>query len=166
MTVKDPQHIKSSSSAAKTILTAGFIAGTLDISGAIIIYCYIMRALTPVQLLHGIARGVFGDHIIGTDTTMALIGLCFHYIIAYCFAAGYLLVFPYVPFLRRHKIISGLGYGVFVWCIMNCIVLPLSNVHHYPFKWQNALIAVAILMVCIGLPVSIITNKYHSVRSE
>ncbi len=151
----------SKDSAVQTIFLVGIVSGTLDILGAILIYCYIFRALTPLQLLQGIAAGAFGKSIVRNEATMACIGLGFHYVIAFCFTAGYFITFPYLPFLNKHKIISGLLYGLFVWLVMNCIVIPLSNVHHYRFNMANALIAATILMLCLGLPISLMINRYY-----
>jgi uncharacterized membrane protein YagU involved in acid resistance len=150
-----------SSSATKTILLAGFVAGTMDMLGAILVYCVIMKRVSVVQLMHGIAAGVFGKTTVGNSTTMALIGLGFHYVIAFSWAIGYFLVYPYIPFLRRQKIISGLLYGILVWAVMNLIVVPMSNAYHGPFSWVSAIRAAAILMVCIGLPISLITSRYY-----
>ncbi len=147
---------------AKIILLAGFVAGTLDITGAILVYCYVMKALSPLRLLQGISVGLFGDMALHNEIPMAFIGLGIHYAIAFCFTIMYFFAFSYIPFLRKQRIISGLLYGVFVWSVMNLIVLPLSNAHHYPFNIKSALIAVVILILCIGLPISMIISQYQS----
>ena len=150
------------SSATKTILLTGFIAGTLDILAAFLVYSAIMKVVTPLQILNGIAAGVFGKTIIGGKTVMALIGLLFHYFIAYSFTTGFFLIYPRVKLLHGNTIIIGLLYGVFVWFVMNLIVVPLSNAHHSPFSWMPALRACLILMLCIGLPISLLTTKYYN----
>jgi hypothetical protein len=155
----------NSPSAAKTILLSGFVAGTMDMLAAILVYSGIMQKVTIMQILHGIAAGVFGKDTVGSSTTMALLGLAFHYIIAYCFAIGYFIVYPHISFLRKQKIISGLLYGIFVWAVMNLIVVPLSNTYHAPFKWDSALRAAVILMFCIGLPISLITHRYYKSKT-
>jgi uncharacterized membrane protein YagU involved in acid resistance len=156
----------NSPSAGKTILLSGFVAGTMDMLAAILVYSVIMQKVTTIQILHGIAAGVFGKDTVGSSTTMALIGLLFHYIIAYCFAIGYFIVYPYIPLLRKQKILSGLLYGLFVWAVMNLIVVPLSNAYHGSFKWDSALRAAAILMICIGLPISLITHSYYQSKNK
>jgi uncharacterized membrane protein YagU involved in acid resistance len=148
-------------SATKTILLTGFIAGTLDMLGAIVVYCIIMKVVTPVQLLNGIASGIFGKTVIGSTTVMAVFGLLFHYFIAFCFTTGYFLVYPRVKLLHGNVIITGLLYGVFVWIVMNLIVLPLSNARHAPFSWIPALRGASILMLCIGLPIALLTARYY-----
>ena len=159
-----PATISSTSakspSAAKTILLSGFVAGTMDMLAAILVYTVIMQKVTALQILHGIAAGVFGKDIVGNSTTMAFIGLVFHYLIAFSFAIGYFIAYPYIPFLRRYKIVSGIVYGIFVWAVMNLIVLPMSNAYHAPFAWPSAIRAAVILIICIGLPISLITSRY------
>src|ERR1051326_1618917 len=119
---------QSRPSALKTILLAGLVAGTLDMLAAITIYSLVMNKITILRLLQGIARGAFGDSAFEEGSSMAIAGLGFHFIIAFAFAIFYFLVFPYIPFLKKQRIISGLLYGIFVWCVMNLAVLPLLHI--------------------------------------
>ena len=58
--------------------------------------------------------------------------------------------------LRRHAIIAAIGYGLFVWCAMNLLVLPLSRVPQAKsFNPTQAVIGALILVACIGFPVSL-----------
>jgi uncharacterized membrane protein YagU involved in acid resistance len=148
-------------SATKTILLSGFTAGTLDILAAFFVYSFMMKVVTPLQILQRIATGVFAKTIIGSETVMALTGLLFHYIIAFSFAIGYFFVFPHVKILHRNAVTSGLLYGVFVWAVMNLIIVPLSNASHASFALNSFLKAIIILMLCIGLPIAMITSKYY-----
>jgi uncharacterized membrane protein YagU involved in acid resistance len=148
-------------SPAKTILLSGFTAGTMDILAAFFVYSVLMQVVTPVQILLHVASGVFGKTIIGNETTTALIGLLFHFIIALGFATAYFLIYPYIKFLHYNKIISGILYGMLVWLIMNFVVVPLSNASHAPFALNSAIRAAIILILCIGLPISFITVKYY-----
>jgi len=152
-------------SALKTILVAGFVAGVLDISAAIIVYSYIMNRVTPVRLLQGIASGAFGKSAFEGGTSMALAGLGFHFLIAFSFTIFYYLIFPYIPFLKKQKIISGFLYGIFAWCVMNLIVLPLLHIAKIPTKWDGILRGAVILMFCIGLPIALIIGRYGRSKS-
>ena len=146
----------------KAILVTGFIAGTLDMSGAIVVWSFVLQKVTPVQILQGIASGVFGKEAFSGNPLIAASGVLFHYVIAFSFTILFFLLYPRIPFLRNQKVISGLLYGIFAWAFMNYIVLPISNVHMSPFKWSNAIISFSILMVCLGLPISILTNRYYN----
>ena len=153
-------------SPVKTILLSGFTAGTLDILAAFFVYSVLMQVVSPIQILGHVASGVFGKTIIGNETTTALIGLLFHFTIALVFATAYFFVYPYVKFLHYNKIISGLLYGMFVWLIMNFVVVPLSNASHAPFALNSALRAALILMLCIGLPISFIIAKHYEAKPD
>lgn len=150
------------SSPLKTITITWLIAGTLDLSMAITVWALVLKKVTAGQILQGIASGVFGQAAFTGGNEMLLYGILFHYIIALCFTVAYFLVFPYIPFLKNQRIISGLLYGIFAWAWMRYVVLPFSNVHQSPFNLANALISIAILMVCIGLPISLIVSRYYN----
>jgi hypothetical protein len=155
------------SNSTKTILQAGLIAGTCDLSAALIVYAVILKRVGGIQLLQSIASGFFGKAAYEGGTQMAILGVTFHYLIAMTFAIAYFFIFPYIPFLRKQKIISGLLYGVFAWIIMNIIVLPMSNYGSLPFVITvNTFRGMAILMVCIGLPISLIVHKYYSSKTD
>ena len=148
--------------ALKTILIAGIVAGTLDILAAIVVYALVMQATTAMRILQMIASGVFGKAAFDGGAGMAICGLVFHYDIAFCWAAAYIFVYRFAPFLRRHKIAGGLLYGALVWALMNLVVLPLSRAPHNRFTWDSVLSGALILMVCIGLPVALIADKFYN----
>jgi len=45
---------------------------------------------------------------------------------------------------------------------MNRVVIPLSEIAQRPFNLKGALTGMAILMVAIGLPISLLTHRYYS----
>ena len=145
----------------KTIFLAGFTAGTLDVLAAITVYSFIMNRVTPTRLLQGIASGVFGSSAFEGSYGMALAGLAFHYMIAFCFTIFFFLIFPFVPFLKNQKVLGGLLYGIFAWCVMNLAVLPLLHIANIPTKWDGIARGAIILMFCIGLPISLVVNNYY-----
>jgi len=155
-----------SSGAAKSFFLAGLVAGTLDMLGAITVYVVIMKRLTTVRLLQGIARGALGKSAFEGGTATALAGLGFHFLIAFTWAGFYILIFPHIPFLRKQKIIGGLLYGAFVWCVMNLVLLPLLDVAPIPTKWDGIARGALILMFCIGLPISLIVNRNYILKGN
>jgi uncharacterized membrane protein YagU involved in acid resistance len=112
--------------------------------------------------LQGIAGGAFGKKAFEGGTAMALCGLGFHFLIAFSFTIFYFIVSRCIPFLQRQKILSGLLYGIFVWMVMNLAVLPLLNIAPIPQKWDGILRGAGILILCIGLPISLIIGRYYS----
>ncbi|KAA2243088.1 DUF1440 domain-containing protein [Chitinophaga agrisoli] len=149
----------SAASAASTILRTGLVAGTLDITAAITVYAFILDKVTALQLLQSVASGVYGRQAFTGGLAMGLAGLLFHYLIALTFTTAYYLVYPYLPFLQRHPVISGIVFGIVVWSIMNLLVLPLSNCATRPLQLGPSLLGMAIIIVMIGLPVALLTKK-------
>ena len=148
-----------------TIFLSGLIAGTLDILAAVIIYAVVLEKTTAIKILQSIASGVFKKEAYTGGPQMAWYGLGFHYLIAFIFAWFYFIIYPYLPFLKKNVILSGILYGILVWIIMNLIVLPIAfpllPEKHFDFP---LLLSILILIVCIGLPIASITRKYYSFR--
>ncbi len=145
----------------KTILFAGTLAGTLDIAAALLRY-YVSTGKDPLVVLRYIASGVFGKDAFTGGLIMVLYGLIFHFIIAFSWTILYFVAYPRIKTLSSNRYISGTGYGLIVWCGMNLVVLPLSNVSPSPFNFMKAAEGIAINMVCVGLPVSIIVRKHYT----
>jgi len=158
--------MQTNTKALKTILLAGFIAGVMDILTAIIVYSVVMHRTTDIQLLQGIGKAAFGKKIFGEETDLALYGLAVHFIIAFSFAIFYFLVFPYISFLRKQRILRGLLYGIFAWCVMNLAILPLFHIANIPHKWDGILRGAVILMFCIGLPISLVVSNYYASKQR
>jgi uncharacterized membrane protein YagU involved in acid resistance len=148
-------------SAIQTILTAGLIAGCLDLLTAIIVYSVVMQRTTDIKLLQGIGRAAFGSDTFQSGSSLALAGVAVHFFIAFSFTVFYFFIFPYITFFRRQPVIAGLLYGIFAWCVMNLIMLPLFHVANIPHKWDSIIRGAVILMFCIGLPISLIVSWYY-----
>ena len=69
------------------------------------------------------------------------------------------VAFRAAPLLRRHLVVAGIVYGLIVWLVMNLVVLPLSNVRHVPIQPRAAAIAAIILVLCVGLPLSLVIGN-------
>lgn len=144
----------------RTILLTGLIAGTLDITAAVLVSGASLRTV-----LQYIASAAFGrETAFSGGLWMALVGLLFHYIIAYSWTAFYFFIYPKIRILSRSWILSGLLYGVVVWIVMNLVVVPLTAIPSRPFNPTQALIGCVVLMVAIGLPVSFLAHRYYLKR--
>ena len=147
------------------ILQAGLITGTLDILSAFIYY-YIKTGKTNfLVIFQFIASGIFGKDAGTGGTAMILAGLILHYAIAFSFTIFFFWLYPKIKVMSKDRILTAVVYGLFVWTVMNLIVVPLSNTVHRPFKIDGALINMGILIVCIGLPLSFIANAFFRKRS-
>jgi hypothetical protein len=144
----------------RIISLTALITGTLDIAGAIIKF-YIEHGRGPVPLFRYIASGVFGKETASYGTLMIIWGAVFHFMIAFLFTAFLFLIYPKVAERIKNKFITGILYGLFIWAVMNLVVVPLSKVAQSPFDIQQAIIAALILICMIGLPVAIIAHQYY-----
>lgn len=155
----------TNNSAARSILLAGFVAGLLDITAAIISF-YLNRHQPPTRMFQFIASGVLGKSAFTGGMSTAALGLLFHFMLAYIFTIIFYFIYPKINLLWKNKLITGLAYGVIVWCIMNLVVLPLSNASAIPFKTKGVIIGMLIIMFCIGLPIALFAHKYYAGRIQ
>jgi len=174
---------KQSKNLFTTIVLSGFVAGTLDASAAMIRYMIRSHGDNSLKVWRFVASGALGQQTFTKDlATMAVFGVLFHFIIAFCFTLFFFLIFPKIKFLRRNLVITGLVYGVFVWLVMNLIVVPLSNIPARSKLWTivtntegrrqavlqlpsdptQLIIGILIIMFCVGLPISLIVGRYYS----
>jgi hypothetical protein len=110
------------------ILLGGFIAGTIDIGAASLI-----TARDPIFILHVIAGGLMGRAaIVSGGTIAAALGLLLQWVMGILIAAIYVFGKRFAPMLTRSWIVSGLGYGIIVFFVMNYAVVPLSAYHRVP----------------------------------
>jgi hypothetical protein len=91
----------------------------------------------------------------------ALLGVVFHYIIALGWTIIFFYLYPRIEFLSWNAAATGFLYGVFVWTIMNNVILPLANTPPIKFVLVKAMIAALVLIVAIGLPLSFMAKKYY-----
>ncbi len=140
------------------IFKAGILVGTLDIAAAFL-NTWLTSGRGPDAVLKFVASGVFGREAFAGGWNMILLGLLFHYIIAMAFTAFFFLIYKQLSQWIPNWLLLGVAYGLFVWLVMNRLVVPLSNTPKFPFNLTSVLINAAILVVCIGLPLSWIAGR-------
>jgi hypothetical protein len=142
----------------KAVALCCLIAGTLDISDALIFYG--LRGVSPIRLLQNIASGLLGRAAFTQGTRSAILGLLLHYFIATTVATIYILASRRLP-LSRHPLLWGALYGVCVYIVMNYVVVPLSKIGPRPTPPLIPLVnGVAALIFCIGIPTALIARRY------
>jgi hypothetical protein len=143
----------------KTILLAWLLVATLDGASASIQTALYGR--DPIGVYNYIASAVFGPVALTGGLSYAFLGLLFHYFIAFCWTRLFFFIYPRLRLMSINRVATGISYGLFIWVIMNRIVVPLSNTPKFPFRFQSALIGASILIVMIGLPLSFIAHRYY-----
>ena len=152
------------SRAARTILIAGLVAGTLDITYACV-FSYIRRGVKPIAVLQSVAGGALGrEAATAGGIRTAALGLFFHFLIALIFASFYYLASRVIRFMITHPIISGILYGLCVYLVMYGIVLRVSAIHSttlpWAYPWPVLIGNLSIHMFGIGLSIALVTRKF------
>jgi len=142
------------------ILLTGFTAGLLDITAACTQY-YIRTGKGPGNVLRYVAGGVFGKKAFTGGMPMAAWGLLFHFIIAFGLTVFFFWLYPKFSWIGKNKIAAGLLYGIFAWLITTQVIVRLSQLGPQPVVFSKVIVAVLILMFCIGLPISLMINKHY-----
>jgi hypothetical protein len=145
-----------------TILIAGLIAGTLDILAAIVI----LAQGNAIGTLKYIASGAFGKAALEGGNEMVVWGAVFHYIIAICWTAAFILLYPKLKFLHWNKWLNAIAYGLVVQTLMSLVVLPLSNVPPRTFSLWGVTENALILMFSIGLPAALAADWFYRKAEE
>jgi hypothetical protein len=145
----------------KQIFKATLIAGCLDITAACT-QAWLAKSITPDVVLKYIASGVFGKDAFAGGTGMILSGLLFHFIIAFACTLVYFLAYPKIKVLHVNIFLSSLFIAFIAWAVTTQLLIPLTKIKPGPFNLTKAITAIAILYVCIGLPVSYFTKRYYN----
>jgi uncharacterized membrane protein YagU involved in acid resistance len=141
-------------------LWAGLIAGTLDITAALVVYGFF--GATPLRILQGIATGLLGPRSYEGGLGTAVLGLICHFLIAFGAATVYFLLSRAIPFLLRQYVVAGVLYGIAVYFFMGRVVIPLSHARRGPFSSKMMIIGIVIHIFCVGLPISIIVKRFST----
>ena len=143
----------------KALIKTTLLAGTLDISAACF-QAYLTKGTTPGSVLQFIASGLFGKAAFAGGYGMMAMGLLFHFLIVFACATIFFIVYPMAKFLHWSIIVNSLLIALVAWVVTTRIVLPLSAIKTGVFSVDKAAIAIAILFVCVGLPISIAAKQY------
>lgn len=150
---------------SSAIIITGIVAGTLDIMAACIQF-YIKTEKGPIVIFNYIASALIGKEAYSGNMMWSGMGLLMHYMLAFGWTILFYILYPKISLLRGNKILVGLLYGIFVWTMMTQVLVPMTQINRAPFNLTSALQAVAIIMVCIGLPISLLANKHFQSKSS
>jgi ABC-type uncharacterized transport system permease subunit len=148
------------------ILVGGGIAGTLDITYAIV-YSAIRAGVSATVVLQSVASGLLGKAAYEGGASTAALGFCLHYGMAFLIAAIFCFASRKLAFMTERAVISGLLYGVCVYVVMNFVVLPLSA-FPTPLTFTPTRVAINVVahMILFGLPIALATRAAYSRASS
>ena len=87
-----------------SFLAGGLVAGTLDISYAIL-FSYFRAGISPTRILQSVASGLLGRDAYTGGLPIAALGLALHFLIAFTATAVFFIGARWLPVLIRHPII-------------------------------------------------------------
>jgi hypothetical protein len=146
------------------VLLAGILVGTLDICAAMLQF-FLKTGKDPFIVPKFVASGVFGSDAMKGGATMIAFGFLFHYIIAMSFTVFFFWLCSKLPSLLENRLLTGIGYGIFAWALMRFVIVPLSLANQQPATLISVLIAILILIVCIGIPLAYMAASFRKQRA-
>lgn len=112
----------------------------------------------PMRILQSIGAGLLGEASFAGGWRSAAIGAAAHGFIAVCMVGAYVFAAPRLPVLVRQPLRWGAAYGLFLYALMNFVVVPLSAAPPDRFRaaWVFASIAVHVL---IGIACALLARR-------
>lgn len=145
------------------MIKAWLFVGTLDILAATIHVFIKGKNKDAVEVFKMIckyiASAVFGPSARTGGNEMVVAGLAFHYTIALLFTVFFFIIFSKLGLMIVNRLVTGILYGIFVWVVMNRVVVPLSAIGSQKFNLNSAIIACGILIICIGIPLAMLAPR-------
>ena len=142
----------------QTVLLATAVAGSLDISAAIVYWG--VQGASPDRILQGIAGGLLGIATFKGGFATALLGAVLHYSMMAAMVAAYFLAVRRLPWLDRRPYGWGALYGVFLLVLMDYVVVPLSAYpFHPPFNPPWFLCDLGSHVFFVGIPIALFARR-------
>lgn len=144
-------------SPVNSVVLAWLLAGTADALAAMVVH-----GVKAMPMFRFIASGLFGTEALHGGMGMALAGMAFHYTIALAWTLVLYFMYPKLRLWRVNIFITAVVYGVVIWVVMNLVVLPLSEVRQAAFTVRSVAVGMAVLILAVGLPLSLVMNRHFS----
>ena len=142
------------------IVWGGLLAGTFDITQAFVGFG--LLGAKPFRILQHIAGGVFGARSMQMGWTSAVLGLVFHFTIAFGAAVVYYLASRFLRVMVEHAVVCGLIYGELVFLFMYFVVLPLTPLGPAKFNAVTYITGPIGHTFLVGLPIALCVRRFAS----
>jgi hypothetical protein len=148
----------SSARPLAAIFWGGLLAGVFDITQAFIGFG--LLGAKPFRILQHIAGGVFGARSTQMGWTSAVLGLVFHFTIAFTAAAVYYLASRVLRVMVEYAVVCGLIYGEMVFLFMYFVVLPLTPLGSAHFSTATYITGPVGHTFLVGLPIALSVRRF------
>jgi len=152
----------------RTVILTGLFVGATDLIAAYVTQ-FIKTGKFDDKMLYYIAGGGLGLEIsMKGGFWIGLLGVFFHFFIAFAFTLFFFLIFPKLKFLWYNKYVVGLLYGLFVNKFMAWVVLPFTALppNKAGFNFKEFLVGGLVLGIVLGIPIAWSAFKYYGVESK
>jgi hypothetical protein len=141
----------------KKILIAGFIAGALDGTAAVVVFSRHYTLHSMAGVFRYISRGIFGKSVPPAGALYPIIGLILHFLVATIWSAIYMLVLVRIfkPGSVWARVIL---FGSLIWIVMNGFILPLVGLTLQYDGW-SIMESFAVILVCVSLPICLVAGR-------
>jgi hypothetical protein len=149
----------------KRVLLIGLLAGFLDITYAYLdVYVHSGRFFTKMfQYVAGGALGLTTSMQGGVP--VMLLGIFFHFFIAFSFTLFFFLLYRKSKISALNPYVLALLYGIFIWCVMNLVVVPLSALPARPINYAKGAFDALMFGLTFGLPLVFGARRFFGVTS-
>lgn len=142
----------------QAIVWGGAACGILDAIAASVQFG--LKGIKPIQVWQGVASGLLGERAFRSGWVSGGFGLLLHFAIAFSATTVFVEACHPLPFLSRTYWIWGPIYGVFVFLVMNLIVVPLSARPKRPASLQVMIVQLIIHVLFVGMPIAMAANRF------
>lgn len=143
-----------------SIILGTLVAGTLDISAAIL--TWLPRGVAPSRVLQSVAGGLLGRNAMSGGAATAALGLFLHFAIMCVIVTVFVLASRRWPMLAPRALLPAIGcgviYGVVVYLAMTYVVVPLSASPIRAPAMRQFVEGIAVHIVCVGVPIVLIAR--------
>ena len=146
------------SAPVRAVILAG-IAGNVAISLYLSFALPVFFRRSPLLLFQWDASNIVGTWAYAHGLTAAALGLFFDFIVSWCWAGIFALLYVKLAAVRRSPALAGLAFGAIVMAVMLFLVVPLG---HAARASTNALPLLNTLIahtVFFGLPVALVVAQ-------
>src|SRR5215813_3283528 len=158
VSLEAPEPIAARSRAFKAIVAGGLTAGVMDCLAATINAG--LKGVSFSRVWQYVASGALGPSSYNYGSGSVILGLFFHFLIAFTAATVFYFLSRWYPILVSKPFLFGPLYGIAVYFFMGYLVVPLSLAAKIPFSIQGMFIGIFIHIICVGLPIALITRKF------
>jgi hypothetical protein len=143
------------------VLVSGSIVGAMDAVAANT-HAYLLRGTPPAAVWRYVASAVFGKSAGAGGLEMVFAGLVFHFMVAIGWTGLFFVLYPRLRFFSANTFVAGMAYGLFVWLMMNFVVVPMTRITMAPIRLTTGTVLMILIhLFVIGVPIAYLARRHY-----